>query len=399
MNPAGISMETDFPTKESYLWEAPGKPVSIEIDFDVVDRMSRDIQRGFVASTRRGLEIGGILLGSVTVDDKLTVRIEDFEPVPCSYVHGASYIVDGGDGARFEQAVAKWKPASGRHLHAVGFFRAHTRDGLSLDRNDRELIDRHFPEESGIALLVKPEPTGAAQAGYFFREGGRIRKNVPLRVFPFRREELGGGQVKSSAVEDAVNGHKRTNGITGAGGAGQAGFSGQDEAAARQDTPATAPPPADGSDQTAVPKRTLRLRGGWVWVPLSFVFLLLGTILGFQVALSVRSQVPPTRTPDPFTLSLSATPSAESIHLRWDRVAPAVKVAQRGVLIIHEDGAEKNVDLDAGHLRNGSVIYRRASNNVSFRLEVFLKDGVTVSETVDFRPIVPESQPAEERGD
>ena len=40
-----------------------------------------------------------------------------------------------------------------------------------------------------------------------------------------------------------------------------------------------------------MPKRTLRLRGGWVWIPLSFVFLLVGTILGFQVALSVRGKV------------------------------------------------------------------------------------------------------------
>lgn len=32
----------------SYVWEVPGKPVSVEIEPDVVDRMLREVQRGSV---------------------------------------------------------------------------------------------------------------------------------------------------------------------------------------------------------------------------------------------------------------------------------------------------------------------------------------------------------------
>jgi hypothetical protein len=43
------------------------------------------------------------------------------------------------------------------------------------------------------------------------------------------------------------------------------------------------------------------------------------------------------------------------------------------------------VQLDADQLRNGSVVYRRASNDVRFRLELQTSDRVVVAETMEFR--------------
>jgi hypothetical protein len=103
------------------------------------------------------------------------------------------------------------------------------------------------------------------------------------------------------------------------------------------------------------------------------------------VALSVRSQVSNTPKEDPYALNLSATPSADSVHLRWDRQAPAVQKAERGVLIIEEASGDKRVELDIGHLRHGSVIYRGGSHSIQFRLEVFVKNKSSVSETLQFR--------------
>jgi hypothetical protein len=39
------------------------------------------------------------------------------------------------------------------------------------------------------------------------------------------------------------------------------------------------------------------------------------------------------------------------------------------------------MDLTVAQLKNGSVIYRKVSNQVQFRLEVFLKERRSVSET------------------
>jgi len=135
-----------------------------------------------------------------------------------------------------------------------------------------------------------------------------------------------------------------------------------------------------------------------IWVPLSFIFLLLGTVLGFQVALSVQSKITATPRQDPYRLSLSATPSAGSIHVRWDRASPVIQKAQRGVLVITENSKQKSVALDAGYLRNGSVIYRRASDNVRFRLEVFTSENVSVCETISYQPVTAKSNPGESGG-
>ena len=136
-----------------------------------------------------------------------------------------------------------------------------------------------------------------------------------------------------------------------------------------------------------VPPRSLTMRGGGVWIPLSFVFLLVGTVLGFQVALSVRSQIDNRPQEDPYALKLTATRTSGSLHLRWDRQAQAMRRAQRGILWIRDDGAEKTVELDLGHLRHGSVIYRSSSDQVQFRLEVFLTDSQSVTESIEFAAV------------
>lgn len=139
-----------------------------------------------------------------------------------------------------------------------------------------------------------------------------------------------------------------------------------------------------GNDSSGARPRSLSLRSNWVWLPLSFIFLLVGTILGFQVALSVRSELGDGRREDPYALKLTAAASAGSVHLEWDRQAPAVRQARRGLLWIRDGDSEKSVELDAGHLRYGSVIYRKQSDRVAFRLDVFIGDRQSVSESLEY---------------
>lgn len=130
--------------------------------------------------------------------------------------------------------------------------------------------------------------------------------------------------------------------------------------------------------------RSLSLRTNWLWLPLSFIFLLVGTILGFHVALSVRSELTSGPREDPYGLRLTASSSAGSVHVQWDHQAPAVRQARRGLLWIRDGDSEKSVELDLGHLRYGSVIYRRQSDRVKFRLDVFLRDRQAVSESIEY---------------
>jgi len=373
------------PDPERYHWEIPGKRVSVLVDLDVVERMEAEVLHAFGAAANLGGEVGGILLGDVVSHEHgYTVQVTDFESAPVGEEHTEFNLKSEADTDRFARAVGRWEWAPDKQTYAVGMFRSHTRPGLSMAEQDFDLFQRHFPDPSAVLLLIKPFATRASSAGFFFREEGGIHGDASYLEFPFRRREL---SVLASAPM---------------GGEDSPGAAGFEQAAEGIPSMATAtsvlgigpdkaePMPSDelkfGLPTTKIDEPSgKKLRSGWVWIPLSFIFLLLGVVLGFQVALSVRSQVPAGFRQDPYALHLSISPAGDSLHVRWDRNSPAVQSATRGWLTIQDGGGQKTVDLDVTQLQNGSVIYRRASAEVRFRLEVLANGRVTVGESLDFR--------------
>src|SRR5512142_2326163 len=86
-----------------FVWQAPGQPVVIHLNIDAVDRMNADILRGFGAVPKRGAEVGGVLIGATQRGDVNTIRIEDFEAIPCTYARGPSYLLTEAEKALFDE--------------------------------------------------------------------------------------------------------------------------------------------------------------------------------------------------------------------------------------------------------------------------------------------------------
>ena len=126
-------------------------------------------------------------------------------------------------------------------------------------------------------------------------------------------------------------------------------------------------------------------RTGWFWIPLSFIFLLLGVVMGFQIALTYRNQQPANTSADPYALDLTVVQFGESLHLKWNTEASAFHNARRGVLHIQDGDNIKEVELKQEDLSRGGALYRNATSNVKFRLEVFPRDRNGVSESVELR--------------
>ena len=143
-----------------YVWELPGKPVVVHLNLAIIDRLAAEVMRGFGLVPKRGAEVGGLLLGSFEEGAQTIVRVDDFEGIACDYKRGPSYLLSDGDGAAFEEACA-------RSTSAVGYFRSHTREGLSLGLEDVALMEQFFPSSSHIALLVKPFATKVSIASFF----------------------------------------------------------------------------------------------------------------------------------------------------------------------------------------------------------------------------------------
>jgi TonB family protein len=178
----------------SFLWEVPGKPVVVRIALDLVDRLETEVVESFRSLTSRGSEIGGLLLGTVHGNNPFEVAIQDYEPVPCDYTRGPLYRLSPADLERFEQLLAQ---RTGTGMRAAGFFRSHTRKGLSMDADDAAVFNRLFPNMYQVALLAKPFATKPTLGGIFIREEGSLRIENSYKEFPFRRSELerAGGSV------------------------------------------------------------------------------------------------------------------------------------------------------------------------------------------------------------
>src|ERR1039458_4696242 len=133
-----------------YVWEVTQKPVSVHIPFSLIDRMEREAVESFRSLTSRGSEIGGLLVGDVSPGNPLVISIADYELIECDYSRGPLYRLSDADMGRFEQARER-RLATGAGI--AGFFRSHTRKGMSLDHEDLVFFQTRFRDPHHIALL------------------------------------------------------------------------------------------------------------------------------------------------------------------------------------------------------------------------------------------------------
>ena len=372
-------MGTGTQDADYYVWEVPGKPLTVHLHLEVVDRMASEVMRGFGAVPKRGAEVGGVLIGSIEPGEPSIVRIEDFEPIECDYKRGPSYLFSADDQAAFDDACVRWRREDSPQAYAVGYFRSHTRDGMAMSPEDIELMDRCFPEPLQVALLIKPFATKASPAGFFFREDGVFQETTPLE-FPFRRRELSGEEAPPH--RSLMERRPRSRDLPGM-------VSPDSEApevkmGEEEYGDAESVPQPEHAYATTAPAKS-RLRSAWVWIPLSFIFLLLGLLLGFQAALTMGSRVSAGGAPD-YALSLAVTKSDDNLSVKWDRQAAPIRTALRGVIEIQDGSQTISRDLDAAQLQNGNMIYRNSSNAVRFRLIVFPSSRISVTETIDWKP-------------
>ena len=361
-----------------YVWEVPGKPISIQLPFDVIDRMSPEILRGFGALKRRGAEVGGILLGRCEDGPPRRVVIEDFEIVPSEYLTGPSYNLSENDLVSFEAALERRRPEDENGRSVVGFFRSHTRDELYMDEADLGVASRYFPGPENVFLLVKPFASRPCIGGFFFWEEGEIYRESTYLQFPFDRKELGGGEAQGLALhttrvesesqplppytpatdEDLVllrPAHMFR------------------ESRSREDLSILGAP-----EESEAPGLSWR----WLLVP---AFLMVASVTGFFAYRNLDSSkaaTSPVGADMALPLKLSVAEKQKQLEVTWDRNAPSIMRAKHGVLSISDGSNRRDLELSGAQLRNGRVLYSRLSGDVNLRLDVFPDGQETVSESI-----------------
>jgi hypothetical protein len=325
-----------------YVWTEPDQPGSIHLSLDVVRRLGIESMEAYKSLPHRGLEIGGLLLGRREGE---ALYIDNFEPVASEYRTGPSYVLSETDREAFEQAL-------GRHPNAVGMYRTQTRlDSLALQVDDVELFQRYFHDPASVYLLVQP---ASGQAAFFVPT---IDSLALGHEFPFRAGELVPQAVREEQTAIPVaQAPEETSPVA---------------------VPVAVPVAAGTPFPAALPPRKTSPK--WL-IPVAAIGL--GMATGAVVygvlhearparKLAAVPAMPVAEKVSSDHVSLNVRRDGPSIQLLWDRNAPLVREASKGILYISDGGHDSQLKLDPRELGSGLVSYWPDSKDVTFRLEVF----------------------------
>ncbi|HXS94118.1 MAG TPA: TonB family protein [Candidatus Limnocylindrales bacterium] len=408
-----------------YLWEVPQKPVTVRISLNVIDRLEKEVVESFRSLTSRGSEIGGILLGTVQPGNPLAIAVEDYETIPCDYSRGPLYRLGDSDMSRFERAIQQRE--SGGSTVVLGFFRSHTRKGLSLDNEDAAFLDARFKQPHQIALLVRPYAAKASAAGIFIWEQGSMRAECSYQEFAFRSSQLTASaapaetsgpapapaaataapspaspkpaaraqivpiasrrEINLPAAPAAAAPPAPSTPVNSAPSSGAAAAAAPAPAPVQAEVKAPAPAPAPAPEakpaapaaepapkpaakkavEPKVEAKAARSMRPLLIVALAAVLLIGVVLFGYPGVLRQRPSVPGQDT-SPLALRIERT--GTDILLTWNRDSDAIRKASHAVLSISDGDRHENYDMDLSRLRDGSIVYSPLSADVSFRMEV-----------------------------
>ncbi len=134
---------------------------------------------GLLALPNRGVEIGGLLLGSVSERAPYLVNIEQIYPIEAEYRPGPGFVLSGEDHIRLRETLAKTRGSSEHFV--VGYYRSHTAPGSqpALDPSDREIISTYFSDPSHVFLAIRPWSKRRCAAALYFWSGGELQTEGP----------------------------------------------------------------------------------------------------------------------------------------------------------------------------------------------------------------------------
>lgn len=424
--------------------EAAG--VGIHMHLDAVDGIARDVIEGFKAIPRRGVEVGGLLLGKVIGSEHPDIWIERYQRLECQHRFGPPFVLDKQDHAALEEAAQRI--AASTELSVVGLYRSHTRPGFQLEESDLELVDRYFSDSSDLVLLIRPENTADIEARFFARdESGEMR---PMgNPFPFRGRVLGSAdlmldgddeeeepaeatrQTRNAPAVSGMAGPQHDGQLESAPATGElagdhasdnAGEDRHDQVHSEHLPPVTANPPAPPREkvrrlvpdfvpaaepvepggvfsfqprfapttpQFAIdPERSAFREALAKWWPLAGAILLVCGAMWFLFGANRRNVAENVGDVAEYRpVGMYVDPGLQRWRISWNPSATAFRNARSVALFVHDGDAEDRVDLTKQDVSAGAYSWQPKGNDVTFRLEAIDAGGRISAES--FRVIRP----------
>ncbi|MCU1257247.1 MAG: hypothetical protein JWO80_132 [Bryobacterales bacterium] len=151
-------------TDAFFVLEEGSRRKIIALAAGAAERLRIDAVEALRSLPRRGLEIGGILLGEASN----SFLVNGVAPVESEHLYGPGYEQSARDRAVFHAQMDELRriPAGGNV--PIGLYRTYTRESGGVNARDAEALRLYFPESDGVLLLVSPKATGRVSISCFY---------------------------------------------------------------------------------------------------------------------------------------------------------------------------------------------------------------------------------------
>lgn len=168
-------------------WASPVSALRIDYSAEAMEEIRARAVEGFYRLTRGGVEIAGLLLGSVQDG---SIRVLAQLPFEIEYAYGPVFALSPRDIAYLrkllEDLANPHSPESAqvRGLRVLGLYVSHSRSAIALSDGERALFDQLFPHAWQTFLLLKPSRSPETAAAFFVRGAdGKVHGGEPQSSF------------------------------------------------------------------------------------------------------------------------------------------------------------------------------------------------------------------------
>jgi hypothetical protein len=309
-------------------WNPDRAPHAVELRLDLVSEIGGNLAQ----AERQGIEIGGMLLGTLPGADSPTLRIDEVAMIGRRFEDGAIYMLEPGQQHRFSEIRDS---AKSRGRVPVGFFRSHLRPGpLQPSLADKTLMAEQFGQGLYVFLLIQSrEPRTAA---FFVAANGQLPDQPSVRKFFFDDSEFKFlPEVAGEEIETRTSDFEASQG-------------------------------------------TVDERYRWLGVA-SIAALALLLILGAFAGGISRLFRPASNKVD-----LGVRSHGGVLQISWDHSAPFVTGARGAVITIVDGRSRREIHLGPDELKLGEVDYQNQTGQVNISVVIETPDAALPPQTFDW---------------
>ena len=164
-------------TSPNTTWTEPGYPATVEFSLNTLERLRRRAVQGLMALPKRGLGLGGILLGQRDPATNV-VQVEDFLEFACSHLAGPSFSLTPDERERAMKTIREK-----RVLAVVGWYFTRTQPPMAPRGTDLDLYESFCPSATQFMLMIRPGNTEPTKATLYFRDAtGQVTQGIARDV-------------------------------------------------------------------------------------------------------------------------------------------------------------------------------------------------------------------------